>query len=79
MLTKAPLLYAPSAAVNVPGGLAASPLATPAPGRLCPLGQRSTLRRFSAGFPHPHASQSPECGTGVVSPLKPANRERMSS
>jgi len=31
--TKAPLLYAPSAAVNVPGGLAASPLATPAPGQ----------------------------------------------
>jgi len=29
--TKASLLYAPSAAVNVPGGLAASPLATPAP------------------------------------------------
>jgi len=51
--TKASLLYAPSAAVNVPGGLAASPLATPAPSlflqafgsgtslhpcRLCPLG-----------------------------------------
>jgi len=32
-------------------------------------GLRSTLRRFSAGFTLPHASQSPECGTGVDSPL----------
>ncbi len=31
--TKASLLYAPSAAVNVPGGLAASPQATPAHGK----------------------------------------------
>ena len=37
-------------------------------------GLQETLRRFSAGLPLPQPSSSPECGTGVESPLKSANR-----
>jgi hypothetical protein len=44
----ASLLYAGSAAVNVPGGLAAAPLATPAPG--------NENRRFADCSPHPWGS-----------------------
>ncbi|QIG33210.1 hypothetical protein FY047_11140 [Leclercia adecarboxylata] len=37
-------------------------------------GLTETLRRFSAGFTLPQASLRFEWGTGVDSPLKPANR-----
>ena len=71
--TKASLLYAPSAAVNVPGGLAASPLATPAPGQ--------ENRRFAvhSAYSSRLSGRAPACiPAGYALPARPCASPRPS-